>query len=207
MISSMADIEARTGLFQGMVGKGAMRIFPSLVWLGCLFVFGFLAGAIGKELKLLDPHSEIKIEHIDKFVAAEAFKEVSRIGTRTLSSVGWNFTEHFLGVVEENVPEVSLKGWTLRYSADDRSLINILGGEEKATVSRLTYVYRLMEMGETGPSHLDGRSNVAYVRSPIDRKLWAVHWSVNGAHEWTIGAVYVPHPDMDWRSGSRLFGG
>jgi hypothetical protein len=65
-----------------------------------------------------------------------------------------------------------------------------------------------MEMGEQGPSHVDWRSNFAYVRAPIDRRLWAVHWNVNHAGDWIIGAVYVPHPHLDyWRSDSRLFGG
>jgi hypothetical protein len=35
--------------------------------------------------------------------------------------------------------------------------------------------------------------------------LWAVHWTVNHANEWIIGAVYVPHPELDWPAGSRLF--
>jgi hypothetical protein len=28
---------------------------------------------------------------------------------------------------------------------------------------------------------------------------------VNYANEWNIGAVYVPHEALDWRSGSRVF--
>jgi hypothetical protein len=62
-----------------------------------------------------------------------------------------------------------------------------------------------MEMGEEGPGHTDWRSNFAYVRSPIDGRLWAVHWSVNYENEWAIGAVYVPHSHLDWHSDSRLF--
>jgi hypothetical protein len=38
-----------------------------------------------------------------------------------------------------------------------------------------------------------------------------VHWTVNHAGQWIIGAVYVPHPHglyshphMDWRAGSRV---
>jgi hypothetical protein len=182
-----------------------MRISSILVGFGC-FV-SYLTGATGREFKLLDPHSETKVERVEKFVAAEVFKAGSRIGGRTLGAVGWNFAEHFLGTVEENVPEASLKGWTLLYTASDKSLIEALGGEEITSVPFLAYVHRVMDAGDRGPSHLDWRSNFAYVRSPIDRRLWAVHWNVNYANEWNIGAVYVPHPHLDWRSDSRLFGG
>jgi len=164
-----------------------------------------IAVATGREFKLLDPHSETKVEGAERFVAAEAFKVGNRIGSRTLSAVGLNFAQHFLGIVEENVLETSLKGWTLLYTAGDKSFIDLLGGEEKAAVPFLTYIHRIMEMGEGGPSHLDWQSNFAYLRSPVDRRLWAVHWNVNYANEWNIGAVYVPHPHLDWRSDSRLF--
>jgi hypothetical protein len=63
----------------------------------------------------------------------------------------------------------------------------------------------MMQMAERGAGHTDWRSNFAYLRSPIDQRLWAVHWTVNYANEWNIGAVYVPHADLDWRSGTRLF--
>jgi hypothetical protein len=158
-------------------------------------------------LNLLAPHSETKIDRIEKFVAAEAFKEGGIIGGRRLGSLGLNFVQHFIGLVEGDVPEVSLKAWTLLYASGDQALIEVLGGEERAAVPFLAYIYRLMEMGESGPSHLDGRSNFAYMRSAIDHRLWAVHWSVNHANEWTVGAVYVPHPHLDWRIDSRLFGG
>ena len=62
-----------------------------------------------------------------------------------------------------------------------------------------------MAMGTEGASHTDWRSNFAYMRSPVDRRLWAVHWTVNYAGEWNIGTVSVPHEHLDWRAGSRLF--
>jgi hypothetical protein len=173
------------------------------VWIACLA--HTLPRASAAEFRPLDPDAEAKIEHFEKFVAVDAFKLGNRIGGRTLSAIGLNFTQHFLGVVEEDVPATCLRGWSLLYTTGDRSLIQALGGEGQAAVSFLAYIYRLMEMGEGGAGHTDWRSNFAYVRSPIDRRLWAVHWTVNYADEWNIGAVYVPHPDLDWRSGSRLF--
>jgi len=169
----------------------------------CLMLF--VANAAGSEFRLLEPHSQTRVGRIDTFVAADAFKVGTRIGGRTLSAIGLNFTQHFLGVVEMDVPAASLAGWSLRYTTGDRSLFKVLGGEQEAVVPFLAYIYRIMEMAEEGPGHIDWRSNFAYVRSPVDQRLWAVHWSVNYANEWTIGAVTVPHPDLDWRAGSRLF--
>jgi hypothetical protein len=172
--------------------------------------FGFLlisaAEPARAEFKLLDRLEDTRIESIERFVAAEAFKIGTEIGGRTLSAVGLNFAQHFLGVVERDVPAVSLMGWVLRYTTGDKSLVEALGGEREAALSFLAYIHRLMEMGEGGPSHTDWRSNIAYVRSPIDQRLWAVHWTVNDPNAWSIGAVYVPHPELDWRYGSRLFG-
>ena len=158
------------------------------------------------EFKLLSPHSQTKLERIEKFAAADVFKEGNMIGSRELTAIGWYFREHFLGLVQTNVPATALKGWTLLHYADDVSIISAMGGEQKASLS-LAHIYHLMEMGENGPSHVDWQSNFAYVRSPIDQRLWAIHWSVNYHNEWSIGAVQVPHPAIGWSPNARLFGG
>ena len=179
-----------------------LKRFGAALGAGCLLIFA--ASSAGAEFNLFDRLAETKIEQIEKFVAAEAFKVGRKIGGRTLSAVGLNFSQSFLGIVEENVPAISLSGSTLRYTMGDKSLIKALGGED-AVLPFLAYVYRLMEMGVEGPSHTDWQSNLAYVRSPIDQRLWAVHWTVNYSGEWNIGATYVPHQHLDWRLGSRLF--
>ena len=157
--------------------------------------------------KLLDPHSETKVEAVGRLVAAEVFKIGNLIGARKLSAVGLGFSHHFLTTVEISVPAGTIRGWTLLYTASDKSLIAELGGEEKIAVPYLTYIHRVMAMGERGPAHVDGRSNFAFARSPVDRRLWAVHWNTSYVDEWVIGAVNVPHPHLDWRLDSRLFGG
>jgi hypothetical protein len=183
---------------------GAVRTLWPALGFGLLLICA--ADPAGAEFRLLDRLEDTRIEPIQEFVSAEAFRIGAKIGGRTLSAIGLNFTEHFLGVVETNVPAASLSGWTLRYTTGDKSLLKALGGEEEAAVPFLAHIHRVMEMGEAGAGHTDWHSNFAYVRSPVDRRLWAVHWTVNYANEWTIGAVQVPHPDLDWRSGSRLFG-
>jgi hypothetical protein len=169
----------------------------------CLLISA--AGPTEAEFKPLERLQDTKVEPIERFVAAEAFKIGGKIGGRTVGAVGLNFTQHFLGVIEKDVPAASLGRWTLRYTAGDKSLIKAVGGEQEAVLPFLAYVHQVMEAGNDGGGHTDWRSNFAYIRSPIDHGLWAVHWTVNYAKEWTIGAVYVPHPDLDWRSGSRLF--
>jgi hypothetical protein len=182
------------------------RLPWSQAGLGICCLMLFIAGASGGEFRLLEPHSETRLDRIEQFVAADAFKVGTQIGGRTLSAIGLNFAEHFLGVLESNVPESHMHGWTLWYTAGDESLIEASGGED-GVIRSLACIHHLMELGDNGPSHLDWQSNFAYLRSPVDRRIWAVHWTVNYAGEWNIGAVYVPHPQMDWRSGSRLFSG
>jgi hypothetical protein len=157
------------------------------------------------DFELLERLQDTRIAPIERFVVAEAFKAGTKIGGRTLSAIGLNFTEHFQGVVERDVPAGFLSGWTLRYTTGDKSLMKALGGERHAALPFLAHIHRLMELGKAGAGHTDWRSNFAYVRSPVDKRLWAVHWTANYTSEWTIGAVYVPHPHLDWRSGSRLF--
>jgi hypothetical protein len=106
-------------------------------------------------------------------------------------------------VIEDKVLATTLKVWSLEYTMGDASIVRWLGGEARAAVSSIAHVYRLIEVDEVA-SHTDGRSNIAYVRSPVDQRLWAVHWSVNSSNEWTIGAVYVPHDHLDWHAETRL---
>src|SRR5262245_19117939 len=70
----------------------------------CLLLL--LADPTLAEFKLLDQLEDTRIEPIGRFVAAEAFKVGTRIGGRTLSAVGLNFSQHFLGVVEKDVAAV-----------------------------------------------------------------------------------------------------
>lgn len=151
--------------------------------LGCLTFL--VVGAAASEFRLLERHSETRIDRIETFVAKEAFKVGGRIGGRTLSAIGWTFADQFLGVVERHVPEAQVNGWTLLYTAGDKSLTEASGGEE-GIVTSIAHFHRLMELGDRGPSHLDWRSNFAYVRSSVDGRVWAVHWNVNYANEWNI---------------------
>lgn len=157
------------------------------------------------KIALLEQRALLRLPGKETFVAAEAFKVGGKIGGRTLSAIGWNFSEYFLGVTENPVQETQIAAWTLLYTASDKWILETLDRQPDGGTCTLANVYSLMTLGEKAFNHLDGRSNFAYVRSPVDRRLWAVHWLASSTNAWTIGCVKVPHPDIDWPSGSRLF--
>ena len=154
---------------------------------------------------LLEQRAVLPLPGKDTFAVAEVFKEGSKIGGRTVSAIGWNFSKHFFGVIEHHVRETRIVAWTLLYSADDKWILETLDGKQADGSCALANIHSLMALSEKAFNHLDGQSNFAYVRSPVDRQLWAVHWVVSSRNEWNIGSVQVPHPQIDWRVGSRLF--
>ena len=154
---------------------------------------------------LLEQQAQSRLPGIDTFVAAKAFKVGNKIDGRTLNAIAWNFSEHFLGIAERHVPEMQITAWTLLYTTNDEWILESLDEQSDGSTCVLANIHSLMTLGHKALNHLDGRSNFAYVRSPVDHRLWAVHWFVNSANEWIIGAVYVPHPHSSWRAGSRLF--
>ncbi len=162
---------------------------------------GFSPGALAK-LHLLEEHAQLTLHRTEAFVSGEAFKIGNTIDGRALGAVGWSFSEHFLGIVERRILKTQITAWTLLYAAGDGRILETLKTNPQGGTCTLANMYDLMATSE---SHLDGRSNVAYVRSPVDRRLWAAHWFVDSSKEWVIGAAFVPHPQIDWPAGTRLF--
>lgn len=160
--------------------------------------------AFAENLRRLVFQETIEISRCESFVTSEEFSVGKSIGNRSLGSVSFNFARLFLTAIETDAHPFTLQAWTLRYSADDPSLIARLGGEERVVIP-LCSIYRLMEMSSRGESLTDAQDNFAYARSPIDHRLMAIHWFVNQRNQWVIGAVEVPHPQLDWPSGSRVF--
>lgn len=155
-------------------------------------------------MQLLEHHLKTRIAACETFVAAEAFKRGKRIGKRVFGVIGWNFARHFIGIVETNVAESEVRAWTLAYTAEDRWILEETGWRAEDSL-RVADIHYLMALGDQGPCHLEGQSNFTYMRSQVDNRPWAVHWFVNSDGEWIVGAAYVPHPALDWRSGSRVF--
>ena len=198
--------------FSGEVDMVSANRIKALIasWLGSALVatlvrIAVVQVAFAQELRrLVAFHETIEISRCERFVAAEEFGLGRPIGGRALSAVGFNFITFFLKAAETDVRIFPLQAWTLRYSADGPSLIKHLGGEDRALVP-LCSIYRLMEKGDKGGSHTDLQSNFAFVRSPVGGRVMAVHWFVNHGNEWVIGAVDVPHPQLDFPPGSRVF--
>ncbi|MFZ5692676.1 MAG: hypothetical protein ACOY5F_15620 [Pseudomonadota bacterium] len=136
-----------------------------------------------------------------RFVVAEAFAIGHEIGGHAVRTVGFNFQTYFYPLVETEAVASPAESWTLGRSADDATLIAMIGGERKVAF-RLSALHRLIA---SGGSDKNGQSNFAYARSPVDGRLWAIHWTLDAADEWVIGAVFVPHPDLDWPAGARFF--
>jgi len=154
---------------------------------------------------LLEQRALLSLPREQTFVVAEVFKVGRKIGDRMLSAIGWSFSKHFLGVTEEHVSETQIAAWTLLYTAGDKWILEALDGQPNGGACTLANIHNLMTLGEKASNHLDGQSNFAYVSSPVDRRLWGVHWLVNSTNDWIIGSVQVPHPAIDWRGGSCLF--
>jgi hypothetical protein len=160
--------------------------------------------AASSDLSALGTNDRVPIARADRLVAAQAFSIGGRIGNHAISAVGFNFETYFYPVVETDMTYIPTEAWTLGRSADDATLVAMIGGEDKIAVS-LSTIHRLIARGSRGDSYTNGKSNFAYARSPVDGRLWAIHWTLNEASEWVVGAVYVPHPDLDWPAGARLF--
>ena len=154
---------------------------------------------------LLEQRALLPLPGKDTFAVADVFKEGSKIGGQSVSAIGWSFSKHFFGVIERHVRQTQIVAWTLLYSADDKWILETLDEQQAAGSCALANIHSLMALGEKAFNHLDGQSNFAYVRSPVDRQLWAVHWVMSSRNEWIIGSVQVPHPHIGWRVGSRLF--
>ena len=182
----------------------ANRIEVIALSLGCALFAATAQPTFADDLRRLTFHNTVEISHCEHFWPAEEFRIGKLIGTRPLGSVGFNFAKLVLAGEEADAHVYALQSWTLRYSDDDVSLIKRLGGEQGLVVP-LCAVHHLMEMGEQGGNNTD-KSNFAFVRSPADGRLVAVHWFVNHADQWVIGATEVPHPHLDWPAGSRVFG-
>ena len=157
--------------------------------------------AASVDIDALGTDDRVPITRSDRFVVAEAFAIGGRIGDRAVSAVGLSFQTYFYPLVETDAADVPLDTWTLGRSADDTTLIAMIGGENKVVVS-LSAIHRLIARTD-GPAAR--QSNFAYARSPVNGRLWAIHWTLNEAGEWLVGAVFVPHPDLDWPAGARLF--
>jgi len=151
---------------------------------------------------LLDFISTINITATTvRFVVRDKFKLKKNSGI--CSYLGDNFTNWFLGKIEEPIGKQTLRYAKLRKSSPDSPIISELGGEEKAETT-LTEVFSLMDKqfsGEEGALLTNGWANIFYVKdhSGVLRAV-GVDWYDDG---WDVGASSLGRP-YRWRQGSRF---
>ena len=138
-----------------------------------------------------------------KFVVRDRFVvNTKRNAPVKISYVGNNFTEWFLGKVEEAMTETELCYAKLIKTSVDGPILAELG--EKAE-TRLSHMYALMEKqgnGESGVLLTDGRANIFYIKD-VNEVLCAVRvfWRVDG---WRVNADSVENP-LRWLAGYWVF--
>ncbi|CAN5715693.1 hypothetical protein BH11PAT2_BH11PAT2_09160 [soil metagenome] len=133
---------------------------------------------------------------IDRFVARDKFV-VNRDGELPISYLGDNFTNNFLGLVEENVKTTKLKQRKLLKGSVDGPILSALGGESKAKVA-LAHVFEFLQTADRNLWY------IFYV-ADVNGVVWAVGagWDDRG---WRVGAIAVADPrrwDADDRVVSR----
>jgi hypothetical protein len=156
-----------------------------------------------KPVPLLWPIGTVTVPATGKLVAREKFvKDMSRKAAVKISYLGDNFSEWFLGKVEEPCPETTLRYAKLnRYSVDGPILAE-LGNTAETTLAQ---IYALMERqpnGEDGVLLTNGYANIFYVRD-INGALRAVYmgWKAGG---WDVYAFSVADP-FGWFGGISVF--
>ena len=129
---------------------------------------------------LLEQRALLRLPREQTFVVAEVFKVGRKIGE---PHVEWQlagvFPSIFLASPKSTFQETPIAAWTLLYTAGDKWILEALDGQPNGGACTLANIHNLMTLGEKASNHLDGQSNFAYVSSPVDRRLWGVHWLVN----------------------------
>lgn len=118
--------------------------------------------------------------------------------------LGKRFRTHLHKKVEHDVPEGTLRAYTLlRRSAD----ISILGDLGERSVIYLADLWHLLLLHNSGEESLlidTGRPNICYVRDVTDTLIWTVYLEYRRDYgAWCIGASPVTCPTK-WSEGTRV---
>jgi len=152
---------------------------------------------------LLEPLGTIIVLATEKFVAKENFiVNTGRKAPVKISFVGSNFSEWFLGKVEEPRPETQLRyAKLLKYSVD-RPILAELGNTAETTLAEIFQLMLNQSNGEDGTLLTNGYANIFYVRD-VNGELRAVdvRWDGGG---WYVDADSVGFP-FEWHDGYRVF--
>jgi hypothetical protein len=160
----------------------------------------------GASSALLESVTTITVPGIERFPAADYFREHQPAGQLQITWIGKHFREHFLSKIETQVSAGVLTAYRLRQSAYD-SEITAGFGEHPQTVSPKTMLYDVWSLlscqshGENGPLLTNATPNIFYVHD-TGGVLWSIDALWSGAG-WEIGASSLDDP-RPWRHGRQV---
>ena len=141
---------------------------------------------------------DINVSGVKRFTADKASLKEANIGW-----TGDNFDQHFLGKVEENIPDDTLAVHHLKKRSLDAPIRKELGrNREEITLAHFFELLKKQSKGEIGHL-LVNDANIAYIRDK-NKTLWAVRafWDSVGRC-WDVDADSVEAPHV-WRGGLRV---
>ena len=151
---------------------------------------------------LLELLTTIILPATTRFIARDHFKvDISPEAPVQIAYLGDNFKNHFLGKVEENVPEARVRIHRLIRPSLDAPIVAALGEKHEAFLAHLHQLLLRQPKGEQGDLLTDGYANIFYVRD-AGNTLWAVgaRWCGGG---WRVDANSVGSP-REWRDDDQV---
>jgi hypothetical protein len=150
---------------------------------------------------LLEFVASIAVPGIERFAAAEFFRENQPASELQISWIGESFRRQFVPKVELSVPAQALDVFRLQQSANDDKILAELGGRPEVTLHDIWTLLVHQSRGQSGPLLTDSTPNVFYVRDSM-RVMWAVDAVWNGAG-WEIGASAL-NDARPWAYGRQI---
>jgi hypothetical protein len=152
--------------------------------------------------KLLEFVASFKVAGAEKFLAEQHFKkDTSETAIVKISWLGDDFKTNFLGLVEENVPEIELKTQKLIRDSRDPGIIVELGENYMVSLAHVWNAMLLQAKGGEGNLLTNGWANMFYV-ADVHGVVWAVNvgWDDGG---WYVDADSVEDYD-GWSAGPQV---
>ena len=167
--------------------NGAARLAEFKLWLK------------GVTVRILKHVGDIAVGPVKKFVVAEKF--VKSNPKVKFYDFGKNFTDHFLGKIEEGVQATALGVDRLVISALDPEIMVELGAKHRIiTLAEFYGALELQGQGQLeGLLRVDGWANFAYIRD-INGNVWAVRAYWDAGLGWSVRAGPVVYP-LPWGVG------
>lgn len=144
--------------------------------------------------KLLRFVRTVSLPAVDKFIAAEKFREGETVAGIKVAWLGENFKTNFLTKVEKSVPALEMREHGLVTPSRDPAIITEFGGEEQVE-SFLAHFWEFLKTADRNLRH------VRHIRD-VNGVLWAVRgfWLSDGL---SVEASPLDGPS-DWDAGRRF---